>query len=197
MGANRENQELFYCRSGMLRRGPFTRKTLRKLLAAGLLDAHSLVGVVGSKVMMPLGSSKAAGEITWVARHWYWQHTVWMYWAWLVFMPLFSAGVSGGAIIYSSKAAFLIPSAIILGNLGMALWLYQKWSMLLADRKNRAWLAAFYALPMAIPVVNFVWIWIGYLKLPKHWRSFKQLHNIPDHTPYFMYYLVMVVWEHI
>ena len=194
MALSREKQELFYCRKGMKRWGPFNRGQLRQFLSAGLLDAHSLVSVGDSNVMLPLGASKAAKEITWVARHWYWQHTIVLYWAWLIFTPLFSAGLAGFSICHSRDVFILIPAAIAAGNLGMSLWLYQKWRILLAEDKHMPWKAALYALPMAIPVVNCVWLWIGYMRLPKYWRRFKAMHKIPDQTPYLLYYLVMAVF---
>ena len=147
-----------------------------------------------SNVMLPLGASKAAGEITWVAYHWHWQHTIMLYWAWLVFMPLFSAGLAGFSIYHCSNVSIMIPAAIAAGNLGMALWLYQKWRILLAEDPHMPWKAALFAFPMAVPVINCVWIWIGYMQLPKYWRRFKKMHNIPDQTPYRLYYLVMIVF---
>jgi hypothetical protein len=132
----------------MLRRGPFTRKDLRRLLGAGLLDAHSLVSVAGSKVMLPLGASKAAGEITRVARIWHHQHAILFYWAWLIVQPLFSAGLASVSMGHGNNV--MVPAAMILGNFGMAYWLYQKWRMLLADDRKMPIKAAFYAFPMAI-----------------------------------------------
>ncbi len=178
----------------MQRSGPYSRKELRRLLVAGVIDAHSLVGVAGSSHMQPLGASAAANEITAVTREWWWQYSICLYGIWLIFMPLFSAGVAGMAIAHCHRAFILLPLSMLLGNLGMSIWLYRTWQILLADKSKSKLKAAWHAFPMALPMVNFIWLWIGYLRLPYYWRKFKSLHNIPDNSPYWLYYLVMVLF---
>lgn len=189
-----KDNDIFYCRYGMQRFGPFNRKKLRQLLKAGLIDAHSLVRHANTRHMQPLGASPAAGEITWVAREWNHQYSIWFYAAWLIFMPLFSAGIAGMAIAHCNQVFILLPLAMLLGNLGMSIWLYQTWRILLAEDRMRSWKAALYAFPMTLPLVNYFWIWIGYLRLPGYWRKFKSRHNIPDNSPYWLYYLVMILF---
>ena len=191
---NINKEPLFFCRNGMFRHGPYTGRTLRKFLQAGVIDAQTLIREDGSCAALPLGSSNAAREITAVAVHWRWQYSPLLYCCWMIFVPLFSAGVAGIGLSNIDRALAMLPIALILGMLGMSLWLLQTWQILLADERPKAWKPALYALPMALLGVNLVWIWIGYMKLPKYWRKFKQRHKVRDNSHYWLYYLVMVLF---
>ncbi|MBE6366369.1 MAG: hypothetical protein E7052_00460 [Lentisphaerae bacterium] len=194
MTEERKIAEVFYCRHGMHRSGPYSRRTIRHLLQAGLIDAQTLISVGDLRQMQPLGASPAAQEITWVSRRWARGYSLIIYAAWLVFIPLFTSGIAGMAIMHCKDVLLLLPAAMILGNLGMSIWLFRTWKILLAEEPNSICKAALYAFPMTLPLLNFIWIWIGYMQLPKYWRKFKKIHNIPDNSPYKLYYLVVILF---
>ena len=194
MDGHKKTSGRFFCRRGMQRSGPYSRKELRALLVSGIIDANTLIGEEGSCHLQPLGASKAACEITSVARKWHRQYSLYIYGAWLIFMPLFSAGIAGMAIAHCDKSFIFFPAAMLLGNLGMSMWLFRTWQILLAGEKNSNWKAALYAFPMTFPAINFIWLWIGYMRLPRYWQRFKKRHEMPDHSPYYLYYLVMALF---
>ena len=194
MSSHKKTSVRFFCRRGMQRSGPYSRKELRALLVSGIIDANTLIGEEDSFQLQPLGASKAACEITAVSRKWHRQYSLYIYGAWLIFMPLFSAGIAGMAIAHCDKSFILFPAAILLGNLGMSMWLFRTWQILLAGERNSNWKAALYAFPMTFPAINFIWLWIGYMKLPRYWQQFKKRYEMPDHSPYYLYYLVMALF---
>ena len=83
-------KEIFFCRKGMKHIGPLNRNTLRRYLAAGLVDAQTLISLNDDGCMLPLGASAAADEITWTIRAWQRRFSLPVYLLWLFFMPLFS-----------------------------------------------------------------------------------------------------------
>ena len=186
-GSEKTAETLFYCREGMKRTGPFSSKDLRRRLIGGIIDAHTLVSDDDSRVMLPLGASAASGVITGAVTHWRWQFSPVFYWLWMVILPLMTAAVGGYGICYSHNAWLLLACSILLGQLGMAIWLYWVWRLLLADKPF--WLALFYALPMAVPGLNCLWVWIGYMTLPRHWRQFNLRHHISGKFSARVYYL--------
>ena len=87
--------------------------------------------------------------------HWRWQFSPVFYWLWMIILPLVTAAVGGFGIRYNQNA-WLLPASILLGQLGMAFWLYWVWRILLAEKPW--WISLFYALPMAVPGLNCLWI---------------------------------------
>ena len=63
-------KEFFFCRRGMEHIGPLSRQELRRYLAAGLIDAQTLISINDDGCMLPLGASAAAGEITNTVKAW-------------------------------------------------------------------------------------------------------------------------------
>ena len=190
-GSEKKAEPLFYCREGMARSGPFRGKDLRHLLIAGIIDAHTLVAADDSQVMMPLGASAASGVITGAVRHWRWQFSPVFYWLWMIILPLVTAAVGGFGIRYNQNA-WLLPASILLGQLGMAFWLYWVWRILLAEKPW--WISLFYALPMAVPGLNCLWIFISYMKLPQRWQQFNRRHNVTGKVPVATYYTAATVF---
>ena len=186
-GSEKSAGMFFYCREGMKRTGPFRSKDLRRLLIGGVIDAHTLVSSDDSRLMLPLGASAASGVITGAVAHWRWQFSPVFYWLWMVILPLVTAAVGAYGICFSHNARLLLTLSMLLGQLGMVIWLYWVWRLLLADKPG--WLALFYALPMAVPGLNCLWMWISYMTLPRHWRQFNLRHHISEKfssRPYYM-----------
>lgn len=178
---------VFYCREGMKRSGPFRCKDLRRRLIAGIIDTHTLVAAADSRFMLPLGASAASGVITGAVTHWRWQFSPVFYWLWMIVLPLMTAAVGAYGISYSHNARMLLTFSMLLGQLGMTIWLYWVWRLLLADKPG--WLALFYALPMAVPGLNCLWMWISYMTLPRHWRQFNLRHHISEKFSARAYYM--------
>lgn len=174
--------------------GPFDRRTLRKMVVAGQIDAQSLVCESGDNVMLPLGCSKAAKEITAIARDWRWKYSPLFYFSWLIFMPLFSAGVAGIGISNSASATQWLPVAIMSGMVGLCVWLFYTWRILLVEERPKAWKAALFAFPMLLPFFNIFWIWIGYMQMPKYWHKFKLRHDLHDASHYLLYYISLILF---
>ena len=183
-------QEYFFCRKGMLRIGPLSRKTLRWYLAAGLIDAQTLVSYNEDGCMLPLGASVAAGEISRTIHTWQRMFSLPIYLLWLTFVPLFSAGVAAFGVYSTLHNWWMLPCALLIAQLGMSYWLWRTWILLLADKHSLT--AVLYALPMILPGVNCVWIWIGYMQLPRYWDKYKRRLNITTRTLYWPYYLAMI-----
>lgn len=186
------SEQYFYCREGMYRTGPFSRRDLIRRLIAGVMDAHTLVSEGESRAMLPLGASAASGVITDTLRRWRWQFSPTFYIVWMIFVPLATASIAGYGLRFSNGIPLLMTAAILLGQLSMTWWLCQAWRILLADQPF--YKAAFYSLPMAIPLVNCIWIWIGYMKLPDHWREFRSRHKINQRFSVRIYYLAATVF---
>ena len=182
-------KEIFFCRKGMKHIGPLSRNTLRRYLAAGLVDAQTLISLNDDGCMLPLGASAAAGEITWTIRAWQRRFSLPVYLLWLFFMPLFSAAFAAYAVYWSHNSLLMMLAGLMIAQLGICFWLWRTWYLLLVDRHPL--LALFYALPMALPVVNFFWIWIGYFPLLKYGTDYKTKHGVTDPTRYWIYYLAI------
>lgn len=191
-GSEKYAEPLFYCREGMKRTGPFSSKDLRRRLIGGIIDAHTLVAADGSRVMLPLGASAASGIIDGATAHWCRQFAPVYYLLWMIFLPLFTASLAAYGVHCSSCTGIILPIAVLLGQLGSTLWLYWIWSILLADKPR--WLAFFYALPMALPIFNCIWLWIGYVRLPGYWRQFNQRHHINREISACPYYSAVTVF---
>ena len=170
--------------------GPLSRNMLRRYLSAGLIDTQTLISLNDDGCMLPLGASAAAGEITRTIRAWQRRYSLPVYLAWLFFLPLFSAVFAAYAVYSTKDSLFMMLVALLVAQLGMSYWLWRTWNLQLADRHPL--LALFYALPMALPVVNFFWIWIGYFPLPKYGTRYKNKLDINEPTIYWIYYLAII-----
>ncbi|MBR7145768.1 MAG: hypothetical protein IKD10_12635 [Lentisphaeria bacterium] len=187
--ANSE-KEYFFCRKGMKHIGPLSRNMLRRYLSAGLIDTQTLLSLNDNGCMLPLGASAAADEITWTIRAWNRRYSFPVYLLWLFLMPLFSSAFAAYAV-YSAKDSLAIMLVILLiAQLGVCYWLWRLWHLLLVDKHPL--MALFYALPMALPVVNLFWIWIGYFQLPKHGTIYKDKLDIKEPTIYWIYYVAII-----
>ena len=185
-------EKRFYSRRGMQNFAAITRQELRRKLAAGLIDAQTLISVDDDRRMLPLAASEAAGEISWAARFWSQNYSPVIYCCWLIFVPLLTAGVAGYGIGYQQGALYLMPLAVIIAQVGLSFWIYRTWRVLLAG--DKVWKPFVYAFPLAIPVLDLIWVWIGYMPLIKYWREFCQRHDITGKVPYKLYYLVMIAF---
>ncbi len=172
--------------------GPLSRHDIRRQLAAGMIDAQTLVSAQDDNCMLPLGASVVANEITNVAYSWCWLYSLWIYFCWLLLLPVFSAYAASLGLHLSVNNWWIFLLLSMVAFSGMGYWLYRTWRILLADRHPL--LAALYAVPMIIPVVNCFWIWIGYLKLPLYWNKYRTLHNIAGKSPRILYFLVVILF---
>ena len=187
-----KKKKLYYWRSGMERSGPLTRRRLIRYLSAGLIDAQTLVSVDDDGCMMPLGASEASAMLTTAVKHWRWQFSPVIYFMWLLFIPLYTAAVMSFIILYSNGNYPFFTVGIFLSNLGLGWWLCRMWRTLLADRS--VWWTVMYGGLMTIPGFNALWIWVGYLSLPAHWKKFQQRHNLPEKNISYLYYAVMIIF---
>ena len=183
-------KEYFFCRKGMKRIGPLSRNTLRRYLAAGLIDAHTLVSHNDDGCMLPLGASDAAGEITSTVCRWQKQFSLPIFLLWLLVMPLFSAFFAAMAVYAAGHSWSILLGSAILAQAGMSYWLWWTWNLLLVDKPH--WAAWVYALPMALPVVNAVWIWIGYMPLAGYYRQYRSKVGVDEYFPLWIYYLAVL-----
>ena len=186
-------KEYFFCRKGMQHIGPLSRRMLRRYLAAGLIDAQTLISLNDDGCMLPLGASAAAGEITSTVKTWQKSFSLPIYLMWLCFMPLFSAFFATWGIYAAGHSWCVLLTAITLAQLGMSYWLGRTWNLLLADKPR--WYAWGYALPMALPLVNIFWVWIGYMLLPEYWKVYKhKLGNDNVSIPSLPYYFAVALF---
>lgn len=186
-----KKEQLYYCRWGMVHSQPLTRLGIRRNIYKGIFDARTLISVDNSGSMLPLGASEVAGEITAAVKKWKLQFSPLIYAIWLFCVPLVAAAAMSIGI-WNRGNYWMFWGGFFCSLWGLSIWLYRTWQVLLSEEKN--WLAAFYALPMMIPYINCIWIWIGYMSLPGYWRRFKKKHNIREDTPHKLYYLVMVLF---
>ena len=183
-------KEFFFCRRGMEHIGPLSRQELRRYLAAGLIDAQTLISINDDGCMLPLGASAAAGEITNTVKAWKRSFSLPIYLLWLCVMPLFSGSFAAWGIYAASHSWCVLLTAIMFAQIGMSYWLWWTWNLLMADKPR--WYAWGYALPMALPFVNIFWIWIGYMQLPKYWALYKhKLDTENEVVPSWVYYLTV------
>ena len=185
-------KEYFFCRKGMKHIGPLSRNMLRRYLAAGLIDAQTLISLNDEGRMLPLGASAAAGEITWTIRAWQKKFSLPVFLLWLCFMPLFSAGFAAFGVYSTFDSLPMMVLALLFAKLGMTYWLWRTWNLLLVDKSPLT--AMLYALPMALPLVNCFWVWKGYIQLPKYWARYKDKLDIDDETIIhsWIYYLAVI-----
>ncbi len=183
-------KEYFFCRKGMKHIGPLSRNMLRRYLAAGLIDAQTLVSLNDNGCMLPLGASVAAGEITWTIRAWQKKFSLPVFLLWLCFMPLFSAGFAALGVYSTFDSLPMMVLALLFAQLGMTYWLWRTWNLLLVDKSPLT--AVLYALPMALPLVNCFWVWKGYLQLPKYWKRYKDKLDVDGDIPHWIYYLAVI-----
>lgn len=187
MSKKAADKEYYICRKGMTHIGPLSKKALRWYLISGVIDAQTLVSCNDDKCMLPLGASAAAGEISRAIQIWHRMFSLPIYLLWLAFVPLFSAGVAAFGIYSTLHNWWMLPCAVLVAQLGMSYWLWRTWNMLLTDKHSIK--ALLYALPMSLPIVNCVWIWIAYIRLPKFWNDYKRQLNITERTCYWPYYV--------
>lgn len=192
MSAAAGEKDFFVCRKGMRHIGPLSRNTLRRYLAAGLIDVQTLVSKNDDRCMLPLGASDAACEITFTVRQWQRQFSLLIFLVWLAVMPLFSAFFAAWGVFYAGHSWCIFLGAILLAKLGMSYWLWRTWKLLLVDKSPAT--ALFYALPMALPIVNIFWVWIGYMPLSKYYRRYRLELDMPDSFPYWLYYFTVILF---
>lgn len=189
---NSGKKTFFYCRKGLRHTGPLSNNDIRRQLAAGMIDAQTLVSTQEDGRMLPLGASAAAGEITNVVHGWRRMYSLKIYFCWLLLLPVMSAYIAAVGLHLSVNFEWVKPFFIIAALSGIVYWLYRTWSILLADKPPAV--AALYALPMMLPVINCLWIWEGYLKLPEYWNRYRKLHNIAGESPQGLYLIVVVLF---
>ena len=112
-------KEYFFCRKGMKHIGPLSRNMLRRYLAAGLIDAQTLISLNDEGRMLPLGASAAAGEMVWTIRAWQRKFSLPVFLLWLCFMPLFSAGFAAFGVYSTFDSLPMMVLALLFAQLGM------------------------------------------------------------------------------
>ena len=156
----------YFCRRRLRSVGPFSRRELLALLAAGQIDASTLIRKTGESVLRPLAMSEVAELIPAAGQIWSQWATPWRLWRTVLGWPLLA-----GMMLHLHAICHLPPVwgphlALLAAAGGLIWWLYQLWRMALGDARPQR--ALIHALPLLIPLVGWFWVWIGYFGLGRY-----------------------------